>query len=238
MSAVAAGGRDTLLHALVDQRGLTHGRTLRLLERRARELGIGDFVLSLRQLERWFKGEVESRPREGNCRVAEAVFGYPIEQLLAPPGTLAPPPSWAWSGQSRANLRTEDFVTWLADHSGADFGELWKAVSAGADRLEQQPRSDQASTEHRRAHVGRDQVAEAVDAYYGKPDDRTGHVPAGQKSSCRCSQPKSGPGLTYLLLGAVSRQRWHLTFRTRPRCGISGCTRPYVASRTSRSTRP
>lgn len=46
-------------------------------------MGIKNFALSLRQLDRWLAQEVGD-PRAVRCRVAEAEFGYPIQRLLSP----------------------------------------------------------------------------------------------------------------------------------------------------------
>jgi hypothetical protein len=72
------------------ERNLTREQTLDVLERRALHMGIKDFALSLRQLDRWLAREVGD-PRASRCRVAEAEFGYPIQKLLSlahPDGSL------------------------------------------------------------------------------------------------------------------------------------------------------
>lgn len=84
------GGRDdrTLLDALVRRRRLTRHEALELLARRARGMGIMErrFALSERQFYRLLHGEVKTRPHPVVCRVLEAEFGCPIENLLAPAG--------------------------------------------------------------------------------------------------------------------------------------------------------
>lgn len=79
----------TLLRRLVDQRRLTREETRRLLLRRARELGIDNFTLELRQLDRWLRGHLKGLPHPAACRVLEAEFNHPVERLLEPDG---PPP--------------------------------------------------------------------------------------------------------------------------------------------------
>jgi tetratricopeptide (TPR) repeat protein len=64
------------------ERHLTRELTIEVLERRARQMGINNFALSLRQLDRWLAQEVGD-PRAVRCGVAEAEFGYPIRRLLA-----------------------------------------------------------------------------------------------------------------------------------------------------------
>jgi hypothetical protein len=81
--AVVARERVTLLQRLMRERRLTRERTLDMLDKRAREMGVRDFALSLRQLDRWLAGDIGTEPRPGTCRVVEAEFGHPVEQLLA-----------------------------------------------------------------------------------------------------------------------------------------------------------
>jgi tetratricopeptide (TPR) repeat protein len=105
----------TLLQALMAQRRWTRERTLEELERRARRLGERDYALSLRQLDRWFAGEVGT-PRPGTCRVVEEEFGYPIAALLGP-----------FSSHDEAQLATAG-VGWPADLPTS-------ATLGGVDRL-------------------------------------------------------------------------------------------------------
>jgi len=64
------------------ERRLTREQTIDVLESRAQAMGIHDFALSLRQLDRWLAQEVGD-PRAARCRVAEAEFGHRIERLLS-----------------------------------------------------------------------------------------------------------------------------------------------------------
>ena len=80
---MATRSRVTLLQRLMKQRRLTRERTLDILEQRARHMGVRDFALSLRQLDRWLSGELGTEPRPTTCRVVEAEFEQPIERLLA-----------------------------------------------------------------------------------------------------------------------------------------------------------
>jgi hypothetical protein len=153
----------TLLHALVQGRHLTRPKTVDLLQARAEEMGITDFTVSLRQLDRWFAGQVATLPRPSVCRVIEAEFGYPIDVLLAPetevpiPASLHQPPE-----KTDRTLRTVEFVSWIADQSNLAFDAVYVAVSEMADRLAAEPVSQRAGREHARAAVSRGQIAEAV----------------------------------------------------------------------------
>lgn len=74
---------QTLLQCLMAERRLTREKAIEVLDRRARAMGVRDFALSLRQLDRWLAGDVATLPRLSLCRVVEAEFGYPVERLLA-----------------------------------------------------------------------------------------------------------------------------------------------------------
>ncbi len=171
MSTAAAARQKTLLGALMRQRGLTRERTIKVLEQRARELGDHAFSLSLRQLDRWLAGEVETEPRLSAHLVVEDVFGHPMVILLSPCGALPPAIRNQVGAELRQELRTEDFVVWLAEHSGAELGEEWKAVSDGANQVAATPRAERVAAERRTANVSRAQIAEAVTDYYGSPED-------------------------------------------------------------------
>jgi hypothetical protein len=116
----------TLLQALMAQRRWTRERTLEELERGARELGERDYALSLRQLDRWFAGEVGT-PRPGTCRVVEEEFGYPIAALLAP-----------FSSHDEAKLAASG-ASWsavaTAGVAGVDPGPLGGACMDSSERL-------------------------------------------------------------------------------------------------------
>jgi transcriptional regulator with XRE-family HTH domain len=72
---------------------------------------------------------------------------------------------------SDRELRTVEFVSWIADHSSLDFATAYQAVAATADQLE----TETAATRHARAHqhaaVTRADLAAAVTNYYGPPPD-------------------------------------------------------------------
>ena len=73
----------TLLQCLMIERHLTREQVIDVLDRRARDMGVRDFALSLRQLDRWLAGDVATLPRPSLCRVVEAEFGCPVRRLLA-----------------------------------------------------------------------------------------------------------------------------------------------------------
>jgi hypothetical protein len=71
---------------MVRQRLLTRNEARELLARRAIGMGVAErkFALSERQFYRLLLGEVKTRPHPVVCRVIEAEFGCPIDELLAP----------------------------------------------------------------------------------------------------------------------------------------------------------
>lgn len=170
MSTVAARKQATLLQTLVRRRHLTREQTIEVLDRRARVLDIRDFALSLRQLDRWLAGEIISLPRPSVCRVVEAEFEHPIEQLLAPceaEGVAESALDTLTDVPMKAALRTEEMVEWLADHSPLEFTGAWQSVASEAARLEAEPRHRRADLVRRRGTIGRAAIAGAVAGYYG-----------------------------------------------------------------------
>src|SRR6185312_15141007 len=73
----------TLLQRLMQERHLTHADTIRLLERRARQMGASDFTMGERTLDHWLSGTVRTSPQPVRRRVLEAEFGHSIGELLA-----------------------------------------------------------------------------------------------------------------------------------------------------------
>jgi hypothetical protein len=59
-------------------------RAARELAKREQEPDLAKLTVSLRQWERWCAGNVKTEPYPDACRVLEHMFGYPIQQLLAP----------------------------------------------------------------------------------------------------------------------------------------------------------
>lgn len=136
-----AGWREaTLLQVLMRERRLTREQTLEVLDRRARTMGIHDFALSLRQLDRWLAQDVGD-PRAVRCRVAEAEFGYRIERLLSaehapgpagPAGTAAASPLEHF-GSIVDHLAQIDHQTGARSALGAG-SAVCRSVLASADR--------------------------------------------------------------------------------------------------------
>jgi hypothetical protein len=171
VSKTVAGSETTLLRVLVKERHLTVEETVELLRRRAALMGERSFALSERQLGRWLAGEVASveGARPANVRVAEAEFGFCIEALLSPDQRgrqrQAPRPV----PHEHRQLRTGEFIAWVAEHSGFSYEEAYAAVAEEVDRLAATPPITLATRDHASSHVGRALLADAVVAYYGEP---------------------------------------------------------------------
>lgn len=84
--------RPTLLALLITEDERTQEEIVEGFERWAREHG-EDATLSLRTLRRWMVGDVRTKPRPAQRRVARAYWGHSMDELLGPPpphGSLAP----------------------------------------------------------------------------------------------------------------------------------------------------
>jgi hypothetical protein len=67
------------------------------------------------------------------------------------------------------DLRTAEFVGWLADHSSHTFQQAYGAVSAEAERLAAAPAALRHGERHAQRGMARADVAEALIRYYGEP---------------------------------------------------------------------
>jgi hypothetical protein len=95
------------------------------------------------------------------------------------------------------DLRTVDFVAWLADHSAASFRETYDAVAARAHDLDAAPAATGHARGHALARVGRRDVAAALDAYYDASH------PGGE-----CHLYRARVGDEHLALSVVVRPSW------------------------------
>jgi len=78
-----ARSRVTLLQRLMEERHLSHADTIKLLERRARQMGAADFSLGERTLDHWLSGTLRTAPQPVRRRVLEAEFGHAVTELLS-----------------------------------------------------------------------------------------------------------------------------------------------------------
>jgi len=117
----------------------------------------------IRMLRAWENGE--HRPDDLNRQRLAEVLGPIVDedvQIIQP----------AASPSSR-ELKTSEFVAWIAEHSALSFQEAYEAVVARAAWIEAQARSVRHADAYRRSRVTRQQVAEAIVAYYGDVDGRS-----------------------------------------------------------------
>ncbi len=82
------GQHRTLLAAIVETRERSQDEEVDAFNAMAEQLREKNATLSNRTLRRWLAGEVQTRPRAPQCRVALALWGFPMDELLAPPGPV------------------------------------------------------------------------------------------------------------------------------------------------------
>jgi hypothetical protein len=75
----------TLLELIIHTRERTQVEEVAGFNNAARRRDEHDATLSIRTLRRWITGEVATKPRAAQRRVAEAYWGHPMDDLLAPP---------------------------------------------------------------------------------------------------------------------------------------------------------
>jgi tetratricopeptide (TPR) repeat protein len=82
----------TRLADLLARTHQTHEEAVAAFNERARQLR-EPATLSVRQLDRWLSGQLVGLPRPTACRVAQSLWGEPIQDLLAPPTATEPVPA-------------------------------------------------------------------------------------------------------------------------------------------------
>ena len=137
------------IEALLDRRGLTH-------EALAERVGVDVGTVG-----RWVRGEQQIRSRN-LAKVGDALDVELYELRSAAPQPNAAP----GTGHSERDLRTVDFITWIADNSDQDFADLYQAVADRADQLEARPTASRHSKSYTRAKVSRQDLTAAVADYY------------------------------------------------------------------------
>ena len=159
----------TLLQGLMWRRNLTREETVERLEARARAMGETQFSLKLHQLDLLLAGKVKTEPRPANRRVLEAEFGYPTAILLGPPDHVSADAHLAPAGMASRTLSCVDFVSFLAERSGASFEETYAAVAERAEALSARPSSTVAAEERSRSALDRGELAKELRRYYASP---------------------------------------------------------------------
>ena len=168
VTRISPRSEGTLLRALVRERRLTVQEALDALQQRAELMNERSYALSDRQLRRWLAGDVASLNgvRPANIRVAEAEFGWPIGALLADDQRPTDHPDSA-PGPKDRELRTKEFISWVAEHSALSYEAAYRAVTEGAEKFASVSFVMRAACVDARAQVGRAQIADAVADYYG-----------------------------------------------------------------------
>lgn len=168
MTTTTTGSDVTLLKALVRERRLTVKETLGVLQRRAERMQESGFALEQRQLRRWLKGDVSSSDgvRPANVRVTEAEFGWPIAMLLAADQRSAEHRLPLREPAADRELRTVEFVSWIAEHSSLSYEAVYASVAEAAAQIASASAITRSSRHYSRSQVTRAQLAGALDAYY------------------------------------------------------------------------
>lgn len=129
---------QTLLGALIERRGYSQREEVDAFNADAMARHERDATLSVRTLRRWLSGEVVTRPRPAQCRVAEAVWGHPMEQLLGPPtpSALLPHTGPVGNDADAAPLTVERQVM-MAARRAARFTSDAEGTGIGPETLDQ-----------------------------------------------------------------------------------------------------
>ncbi len=96
-ASMTATPAPTLLRVLVARRHWQVYETFRhhyeraaaTLAEREGDRRLSKLTVSKRQFERWYGGELKTRPYPDQCRVLETMFGRPVDELLGPAGPSA-----------------------------------------------------------------------------------------------------------------------------------------------------
>jgi hypothetical protein len=88
-------------------------RSARQLAERTDEPELATVTVSPRQFERWYAGQVKTRPHPDACRVLEFMFSHPAEHLLAPAADLG-------HGQLPGTEDAASLTDWLTATSVSD----------------------------------------------------------------------------------------------------------------------
>lgn len=132
----------TLLRALLTVQHLTGYEAFeRRFRKAARELAeaegdprLATLTVSPRQFERWAAGALKSAPRPDTCRVLEAMFGQPVNQLLGAPPEHGTPPDEA-SCEPESGDRERKLT--MAARRARAFSAAVDASNVGPESLEE-----------------------------------------------------------------------------------------------------
>jgi hypothetical protein len=164
----------------MEERHLTHADTIRLLERRARQMGAADFTLGERTLDHWLSGTLRTAPQPVRRRVLEAEFGHSVSDLLSLIDGNRPP-VWADGDNGRpASV-------------GASTGTS-PAATAVAEKI-----AERVAVADKVAETVAEMVAGTV-AGAVLPEDPAAAVSAAAARSARFGQRADGNALTELAL--------------------------------------
>lgn len=142
------------IDALTTRRGFTH-------EALAEQVGVDVGTVG-----RWIRGEHQIRQR--NLAKLASALDVELHELISPTPQPTSPGS---GGGAERDLRTIDFIAWLADNSDSDFADLYQAVADRAEQIEARPTASRHSKSYTRAKVSRQDLTAAVADYYDLADE-------------------------------------------------------------------
>lgn len=140
-------GEPTLLRTLITARHWQRYETFAVQFKRAAgkladdegEEDLAKMSVSARQFERWYGGELRTRPHPDACRILEHMFGYPVRQLLAPAGR---PPAktspMTWQGPPRpTSVKTpaQGTIWGPGTINTGDFGVTKDSATSDSERI-------------------------------------------------------------------------------------------------------
>jgi hypothetical protein len=128
----------TLLGALIEARGTSQREECRAFNAKAAANHERDAALSVRTLRRWITGDVATRPRPAQCRVAQSLWGRPMEQLLRPPSpeALLGDDETTVGDEADVSVTTERQVT-MAARRAAEFTAATESGGIGQETVDQ-----------------------------------------------------------------------------------------------------
>lgn len=122
----------TVLGVLAEQRHWMPRDGVREFEDMAREIGETEIKsISERQWERWCSGELKGLPQPPARRVLEAMFGYPVEELLSIKRDGRPP------NPAACNTDNLKGIMGMAARKARDLILVAESANVGAETLEQ-----------------------------------------------------------------------------------------------------
>jgi transcriptional regulator with XRE-family HTH domain len=159
------------------ERGWSRGRLAYELEQVIKREGMEPPAREslIRMLRSWQNGE--HKPDGYNRERLIKALGGPLNQIDLSGLAVGTPLAY-----STCELKTVELVAWVADHSSMSFREAYGAIASRVEQLHAQLPATRHADAHRRRHITRQQIAEALVTYYR--DDFSGGAGARFYRAC------------------------------------------------------